>query len=61
MTDAPIIKDVWEDNFEQEFKIVMNLAERYKVVAMVSANIRKIPNNDLGYRIPRYSVQTQRK
>jgi hypothetical protein len=41
ITDAPIIKDVWEDNFEQEFKIVMNLAERYRVIAMVSANPRK--------------------
>jgi len=35
LVDAPIIRDVWEDNFEQEFKLIMNLAEKYKVIAMV--------------------------
>jgi len=34
ITDTPIIKDVWEDNFEQEFKEIMHLAEKYKVIAM---------------------------
>jgi len=34
MTDAPNIKDVWEDNFEQEFKAIMHLAEKYKVISM---------------------------
>jgi len=35
MTDAPNIRDVWEDNFEQEFKAIMQLAEKYRVISMV--------------------------
>jgi len=34
ITEAPIIKDVWEDNFEEEFRIITDLIERYPVIAM---------------------------
>lgn len=51
LTDAPIIKDVWEDNFEQEFKTIMQLAEKYKVVAMDTefpGIVYRLHENDLG-------------
>jgi len=34
ITNPPIIRDVWEDNFEEEFAVIMNLAEQYKVIGM---------------------------
>jgi hypothetical protein len=35
MSDPPTIRDVFEDNFEEEFGIIMNLADKYKVIGMV--------------------------
>jgi len=35
MSDPPTIRDVWEDNFEEEFRVIMNLAEKYKMIGMV--------------------------
>jgi len=35
ITEAPVIKDVWEDNFEEEFRIITDLIENYPVIAMV--------------------------
>jgi len=32
--DEPIIRDVWEDNFEEEFKTIMYLIEKYNVIGM---------------------------
>jgi mRNA deadenylase subunit len=48
--ENPIIRDVWEDNFEEEFRSIMTLIEKYKVVGMVMNSFMKI--NLLGYRIP---------
>lgn len=51
LTDSPIIKDVWEDNFEQEMKTIMHLAEKYRVVAMDTefpGIVYKLNENDLG-------------
>lgn len=36
INDPPTIRDVWEDNFEEEFNTIMFLAEKYKVIGMVS-------------------------
>ena len=33
--DAPVIIDVWEENFEEEFRILTDLVEEYPVIAMV--------------------------
>ena len=33
--DLLIIKDVWADNFEEEFRHIMLLAEKYKTLGMV--------------------------
>jgi len=35
MSDPPTIRDVFEDNFEEEFGMIMNLADKYKVIGMV--------------------------
>ena len=35
VVDTPIIKDVWEDNFEEEFHSIIQLIDKYKVIAMV--------------------------
>lgn len=35
MNDPPTIRDVWEDNFEEEFNTIMNLVEQYRVIGMV--------------------------
>jgi len=56
LTDSPVIRDVWEDNFEQEIKTIMHLAEKYKVVSMV-INSRYFIEICKGYRIPRYCIQ----
>ncbi len=34
-SSVPIIKDVWEDNFEEEFQTIMQVVDKYKVIAMV--------------------------
>jgi hypothetical protein len=33
--DPQMIKDVYEDNFEEEFKKIMHLVETYKTIGMV--------------------------
>lgn len=35
--DNIIIKDVWEDNFDVEFRKIMKLAEHYKYIGMVKS------------------------
>ena len=35
INDPPTIRDVWEENFEEEFSIIMDLAEKYRVIGMV--------------------------
>lgn len=34
MSDPPTIRDVFEDNFEEEFGMIMHLADKYKVIGM---------------------------
>jgi len=34
MSDPPTIRDVFEDNFEEEFGMILNLADKYKVIGM---------------------------
>ncbi len=36
LNQTPVILDVWEDNFEDEFQTIMNLIDQYPVVAMVN-------------------------
>lgn len=51
LTDDPVIRDVWEDNFEQEIKTIMNLVEKYKVVGMDTefpGIVYRLNENDLG-------------
>ena len=33
--DAPCIKNVWVDNFEEELPIISDLLEKYPYIAMV--------------------------
>jgi CCR4-NOT transcription complex subunit 7/8 len=33
-TEEPIIRDVWEDNLEEEFRTIMYLVEKYNVIGM---------------------------
>lgn len=35
MNQEPVIKEVWEDNFEDEIKNLMNLIEKYNIIGMV--------------------------
>jgi len=35
LVETPIIRDVWEDNFEEEFSYIMQIIEKCKVIAMV--------------------------
>lgn len=32
--EVPLIRDVWDDNFEEEFRIIMDLVDEYPIVAM---------------------------
>jgi len=32
--EEPIIRDVWEDNFEEEFRTIMHLIEKYNIIGM---------------------------
>jgi len=51
MNDPPTIRDVWEDNFEEEFRVIMNLAEKYKVIGMDTefpGVVYRMNENDLG-------------
>jgi len=34
LVETPIIRDVWEDNFEEEFSYIMQIIEKCKVIAM---------------------------
>jgi CCR4-NOT transcription complex subunit 7/8 len=51
INDPPTIRDVWEENFEEEFSIIMNLAEKYKVIGMDTefpGIVYRLNENDLG-------------
>jgi len=51
MNDPPTIRDVWEDNFEEEFNTIMNLAEQYKIIGMDTefpGVVYRLNENDLG-------------
>lgn len=38
-SEEGVIKDVWADNFDTEFKKIMKLVSEYKFVGMVSQNL----------------------
>jgi len=51
MNNPPTIRDVWEDNFEEEFSIIMDLAEKYRVIGMDTefpGVVYRLNENDLG-------------
>lgn len=51
INDPPTIRDVWEDNFEEEFNTIMFLAEKYKVIGMDTefpGIVYRLNENDLG-------------
>jgi CCR4-NOT transcription complex subunit 7/8 len=67
--DAPIIRDVWADNFEEEFRQIMHLAEKYRVIGMdtefpgivyriAESDIQNsiIPYNEIEYRTIKMNV-----
>lgn len=51
INDTPNIRDVWDDNFEEEFSTIMHLAEKYKVIGMDTefpGIVYRLNENDLG-------------
>lgn len=48
-TEEPIIRDVWEDNFEEEFRTIMYLIEKYNIIGMVLFNYYRLLEIGLGH------------
>jgi hypothetical protein len=58
-TDEPVIRDVWEDNFEEEFRNIMYLIEKYNVIGMVHFYSNSLLEIGLGYGISRHCLSCQ--
>ena len=57
--ESLIIKDVWAENFEEEFRHIMVLAEKYKTLGMVyhfQYNIISFIYLFIGYRVSRNCI-----
>jgi len=57
--EEPIIRDVWEDNFEEEFRTIMHLIEKYNIIGMVPFYSFHLLESGLGHRVPRHCIPCQ--